>query len=265
MPCDLDLHAMLEGYIPTSIDVVSQQYIGLKVYSQIDSLSRQLQTAAKRVMVLHAIVSGFHRINVEITSSGLAVVQTQNLAPASAERTKKFYQSLESRLVSDRDVLFELLLREGLDEDDPTKVSPWYNTSPCQLYCQHIVALPNDRRAAHVAAYSLSEIDLMYGQLSPAESQLRHTLGNDFVDDIIKKHLRFSLNELETRAHALCCAVVGAYLKAPLMPDTSMLKQLENFILENLDAFPTYANSAIYLNTQSHVYQNQKDDTTFFL
>lgn len=214
--------------------------------------------AAKLVICLHAYLSAIPFLDVVQTPNGFAVVNNQNVAPASKDRVDRLIGSVEKRLTAAIDSLIQFAFsysqfRELWAKED-------------LLFEKHteIVFITTKELMYHSGNKSASYTDLFSSHpliLSLQETLEKH-ISADYLNELLSKRRTAGWTAADKKVFPGVQTIIGLYLQKK--DPYKLIEKLVNLMIKNPEDYPTYLKSEEYRLKISSKYENKKLDSTFF-
>lgn len=214
------LYEKLQPYIESSKLQLETDYLTAD-----DFLSEQHNAFAIKILVADALANAVPSLDLIITPTGLGVVNTDNLAPASKERVERLIQSLRAFVKTNLALLIDIC----------RTYEAWRNSERGQWFGSSLMS-------------SLSDLDglgdLEYKDLRMLSMQIECKLHDYYIGPALLNRLRSDHNEgisnelIDTLRNEVRCLIGAIINKEPI--SENRLWQASRRVISTLVYFPEY-------------------------
>ena len=263
---DEKLFRSISDYIEKAEEYVSRLTVGLsdKLLGENQSeLSEHSPDLVKRAVVwmvrlicIRAYGDAIPHLDLVLTSTGFGVVSNSNLAPASADRVARLIDTVKRQEIRSYYRLIDVL--RNFPEWNSTKFAK-------ALFMTCIIWSPDEWLlfGGDVAPDDRDPIQSHSSELLNAQRLVAHLISPKFFGEIIEAIRCNNQDEpfasLIFHAQALVMALVKNDHSAEIKKG-----ELLTFLDDNIDKFPTYAESSAYKANHFTPYENRSDDPCYF-
>lgn len=298
----IDTTSKLKKYLPVtgtfSIDNVlpfvddaqekyMRRYLGAKLIQELDAfvndgtvpvwtgISTALVTAyitrllpmAQNAVTAFAFFLATPTLDVKITDSGFAVISNNsNLVPASAERVKKFRESIEETGFARVETMLLFL------EENKTSYPSWASSDACTLSSRNLV----NSTEVFDAILDINQSRLTFQKLRPELDnvevlQIDPVISTAFAE-VLREEIRTDEISEENLKVISPLRKAVVYLTAGIAIDakytargTQFLAEVKKILDKNPELYPEYSNSDCYDSTKTSYsqFENLEENQTF--
>lgn len=219
-----------------------------------DDLSTVLRDNTKRLICIRAFLSEMRGLDLVLTATGFGVVSTNDTAPASKMRV----DALEGELRRKERLARKHLIRTLFDIPGWSDTPQRYDNVETLFWA--FTMLETYAGISHPKPEDWdNNVPIMYG----ADSLLRKHIGDSFMDELLSQTTSHSLTEANSIVAVYCQKFIGAEIAQNLRLKSETYMRLINQLENNLDKYPTYANSEAYRLNHFKPYENHAEDSAF--
>lgn len=261
---DEDLFNAMQHEIEMKFNLV-RRLIGQSLYDQLSDLdvrvsdfnddndiAVELAKAVKRFVGTAAFHDILPQVDLVLTSTGFGVVSNQNVAPASVERVERLRQQLHEASLNYLDYMLDYARHfEIFKESEGWRLylnTFFWNHRQCPM-----LGNPNGTR---------DYLDSLRPAIAEAEASVRILISPEFFLELLNAERTASATSIQEMAIDFVRKAVAAVVTKSPMAKT-MARTLLSFLDEQLEHFPTYANSTAYQSNHFKPHENDKDDPCF--
>ena len=289
-----------QPHLNTAEDWLKREIIGSELYNHLNTtsgmLTGEIYDRCREVIALQAYINALDELDVIQTPTGLGVINTNNYAPASRDRSKKLIQSLKSRLDIATEDLIDYLIgsdKEYLDRWKESEAhSKIYNVL---VYCARDFSeyynIYDNRSVYLNIRNDLKAVEL---------TKIADRISSAFLNEIKTKQKEYQLTEKinqilpELKLAEVYYAMSSAVYSGRIMikdntielsgPDNAFtratnrklqadfftlgnefLRKVVNHLKKNIDDYPTYKESDAYARETYSGYTNDNETDPIFV
>lgn len=211
----------------------------------------------QRYVCFRAFYLAIPMLDLVLTGSGFGVVSNQNIAPASRDRVDALRTNMRNHMDDARDNVTNMLIALGNNDWSQSFTARTLITSliftgeEMRLYC--------GKPDAH-----LSDLQENVVKLREADEMLCTYFSEELYAHLLEKLRIDSFSDKEINLVSYMRQAIGYKFQDNRMALKQMLRNISQYLEDNIDDFPTYKASKAYEVKHFEFYQNAQDDTTFF-
>lgn len=220
-----------------------------------EDMSEVLVTPVKKYVAISAFLVMFRELDLVLTPTGFGVVNNQNVAPASKERVDALFTSLSKQLVSAREELLMLLIKQ----------SGWGTTIQAERSINTLCWTKS--RIAQVKGIvdpDMTEYTKVIHSVRMCESVLADRISYEMREELLIAIRTDAVSQKQKELLDRIYIFMHHYIDDDINTAKLKLNQVVNYLNSNIDDFGAYKNSKAYILNNSRGYQNAKQDSTYF-
>lgn len=213
-----------------------------------------IRSGTVNLACISAFIENMRGLDLVLTATGFGVVSTNDTAPASKMRVDALEEELRKHELMVRSLLVgRLFMLEG-----------WNDTT-------------QRRQCVDTLFYSFYYLSVYAGITSPkqgdwyanvpvmmeADGYLRKHIGDGYMEELLLQMTSNKLTEDNKRVCVLCLKYIGACIAQNPRLKSETYMRLINLMEDNIDKYPTYANSKAYKLNHFKPYENHAEDSAF--
>lgn len=229
--------------------------VGVNAVENGDSaVSAIVRSYVVKLACISAFVENMRSLDLVLTATGFGVVSTNDTAPASKMRVDALEEEQRRYELMARSLLLgQLFQLEG-----------WNDTA-------------QRRHCVDTLFYSFYFLTIYAGISKPqqgdwytnvpvmmeADGYLRKHIGDDYMEELLLQMTGNKLTEDNKQICVLCQKYIGACIAQNQRLKSDLYMRLINLMEDNIDKYPTYANSKAYKLNHFKPYENHAEDSAF--
>lgn len=243
------LYDKISVFLEQSENFVREKILGEEVYNDIHSMTNIL-TLARSVVAFDAIFNAIPSLDLVLTPNGFGVVNNSNIAPASADRVKnlqlQYEKSRDTAIFNLINYLYEL--------------KEWQESYTARYFLATLIPTSNLAEIVGEYTHQWERYDALRAKVISfefeiAEKYISHELMEELrqgialdpylshVKGILQNYIIKKLADVEGRIYL-----------------DSHLKHAVNYMLANIEQFPTWKASQQYLKFNPVLFKNKKSN-----
>lgn len=223
------------------------------VSAPVDRSEKVMRLMAQWVC-LTAYYDAVPHLDLVLTATGFGVVSNANVAPASEHRVNALSQRLKRHAIECRLRLI----------DELRHFKEWNELPIASELIDSLFWKKEHMRYLGYLEPTVSDFLDNRPECLHHEKELRNIVSTEFFDELCAAERTASASKLQCRVVTLCRQWIASCCRHDGSNNT-VKRALLSFLDSNIDQFPTYKNSSNYEANHFKPYENQKDDTCFFL
>lgn len=247
----------MQKMISTAYDMMVDMLITPGLTDQVMS-DPALKEACIREVCLNAFTRTMRSLDLVLTATGFGIVSTESMAPASRVRVEALLDEMQVE---------ELRTVERI-VDGLTRIQGWGETEAAQRHISTLFYRPSLLEGLSTLQLSFQNWRTARGLAVTADAQLRQTVSEEYMDELLQKSRTASLNNADIIIVGKCNAFTADYISHYEASHASHNDNILRSIMEQLesypDDYPTFRSSRLYARKHIGRSYNQKDDPTFF-
>lgn len=235
---------------------LKSELIGPDLFEYIESSSDdELRDSVSRVIACNAYYSCIPFVDLIQTPNGFGIVQNATTAPASRDRVERLLSWVKTRFSQSVDTLITIIFTST----ECNKL--WMKSPNYSRYTECLIMT-----AASLQRYGRKDanretLDDLHPLLMSYQANIAKMISSEYMAELIEKRRNQSLTNEDTAIIKSLLVVLGLMLKKEDI--YSMLEEIVNAMVNNLDKYPTYKNSDAYQLKTSEKFRNKKNSSIF--
>lgn len=253
-----------EGVSWLKIEIFGKELVEYITSTEDDIARRSLGA----IIALKAYSLAIPFLDVVQTTNGFAIVNNTNHAPASRERVDKLMQWVEQRLYTQVDSLIEYI------SCTPTLLAEWKQFERFDYLTELVFWTGNDLLSyfGNSQQYNRSKSNIPYVELHKMHSTIKgiqdtyiaDSISCQYLEELIESKRKNDLVPEAKRIYDRIKHIVGLFILGQDNHAKSMLDEIVNMMMRNLDKYPKFADSEAYKIKVADKYVNLQSDGTYF-
>lgn len=253
VPGEKSLLDKIAPFLEQSENFVREKLLGEEIYSNIESMTNIL-VLSRSVVAFDATFRSIASLDVVLTPNGFGIVNNNNISPASAERVK----NLQLQYEKSRDTAIFNLLNYLYESNE------WRESYCARYFLATLIPTSNLAEIVGEYVHQWERYDVLRAKVISiefeiAEKFISHELMEELRQGIVldphSSHLKGILQNYVIKRLA--------DVEGKICLD-SYLKNAVNYMLANIEHFPTWRNSPQYLNFNPVLFKNKKENGGFW-
>lgn len=244
-------------YIDTAELKIKNEFIGSKLFGDFDALPDTVKNEARKAICLEAFYIAIPFLDLVLTPTGFGVVSNTNMVPASKERVA----ALSATVKNCRDNALDNLLMALHTEVNDWKSMPVARFQITSLFwtAQHL------RTYAGMPDAVRTDLLKLRTRISEAEEFFRTAISSVYFDSLLRAIREGNLSDDDHLIVMQLREAVGIYLSDSPVTFRKKVDRVIEALEDNVNQYIVYKESEAYKVRHLKRYQNEKDDTTYFL
>lgn len=244
--------------ISAKVDMIANYILGEPGTQLVENgegtLADRLREGTKRLACVSAFLDEMRGLDLVLTATGFGVVSTQDTAPASKMRVDALDGDLRRK---------ERMLRSNLISD-LFSVEGWSSTPQRRCNVETLFYSFNLLQTfAGISRPKPEDWDTNVPAMLEADSLLRKHIGNAYMEELLTQLTSHEVAEGNIYVIALCQKYIGACIAQDMRLKSEIYMRLINHLEDNLQLYPTYADSEAYRLNHFKPYENHAEDSAF--
>lgn len=249
----------IQGEINNATDE-ARELLGEDLYAELseqlfdDEPNARIANAVKKWICLRAYEVAIPHRDLVLTPTGFGIVSNQNTSPASAERVNRLLQTVKNAKEDQFDIILEML--RGNEK--------WCDTPTARFYFSSLFWRAKQLSRYGVADAHRSQLISHRQRIIAAERRLKDAISPEFYQELCDAVRTNSVTSWQQSAITSCMNVIGCEIDNSPRESRLHCKLLIGYLADNLNEYPTYANSSAYKANNFKSYENAVNDSCFF-
>lgn len=258
MDATSEIYDSMTAYLRNAEQWVKSSILGTFLYDKVDSLEEDIITQLGLVVSLRAFIEAIPFIDLVLTPTGFGVVSNTNLAPASKDRVERLQQQSQNVLDDAVDSLI-FSLNASKSRSEWVKGEAFPGLTDSLIWRAEELRLYAGRPFAH-----RSTLLELRPQISACEFFISTYISKEYLSELIGKLRENKLSAEDRSIFVHLWRVMGLYLQGLKKSATQQLYDFVNVMEKNPESFQTYIGSQAYKLKHTPVYENKKEDSSYF-
>lgn len=250
----------LEPFSNSANATIKAILVGTDLYEYIEGLEagKELKTTLCNLISFQLYKNAIPFVDLIQTSTGFAVVNNNNQAPASKERVERLILWCDQSIDLHTDLLILQIMSDNAALTEWQKFNGFKKLTDC-LFLTGIDFASYSKYSTRTDFLKIKP-DLMTAQ----NTILCEHLSANYVTELISQIRTNSLTELNEQIVDSCKLILSKFSEKEDYAARELLRNIVVKIEKDIDHYPEYKESAEYALKKSQKYENKQSDPTFF-